>query len=104
MVPSVGKQVFVDAPVPPALAALPETAPGQVAPAIEHKAPDAAFQDNLARSLGKAGVPVSTSLTSTDDGTLDLPAWLALLAFGLPVGVLTAAPEVRRRTRAARAG
>ncbi len=104
MVPSVGKQVFVDAPVPPAVAALPETAPGQAAPAIVHKTPEASFQDNLTRAFGRAGVPVSTSLTSTDDGTIDLPAWLALLAFGLPVAVLTAAPEVRRRTRAARAG
>lgn len=104
LVPSVGRQVFVDAPVPPGVAQLPATAPAITTPPFADRAPDAIVQENLERSLGRAGIPAPTSLASIDAGALDLPAWLALLAFGLPVAVLTAAPEVRRRTRTVRRG
>ena len=104
LVPSVSKQVFVDAPAP-APAQLQPASPGQVTAPFVGTPPEQVVMENLADALGVPGVPVATRLTSDRRSGLHAPAWLVLLAAGLPMAVLTAAPEVRKRSRArARAG
>lgn len=98
LVPSIGRQVFVDAPVPAAVA-LPATAPAIESPPFSATPPERVVADNLADALGLPGVEVPTRLTADRRTTADLPGWLVVLAGALPLGVLAAAPEVRRRSR-----
>ena len=100
LVPSIGKQVFVDAPVPAAVAALPATTPAIASGPAVTTAPDQVLADNLAKALGAPGVVVPTRLAAERHRGLTAPGWLLVLAAALPMGVLTAAPEVRRRSRA----
>jgi hypothetical protein len=101
VVPSVGRQVFVDAPVPAALAdrtvALPTPQAGKASPPFVGRAPQDVLLDNLADALGAEGMTVPTRLVAHTDGPLPVPSWLVLVAAVLPMAVLTAQPAVRRR-------
>ncbi len=99
-VPSVGHQVFVDAPVPQALAALPAGQDGQTATPFVAPDPAAVLVDNLEDALGAEAMP--TALASDARDVQQAPAWLVFIAAGLPMAVLVAQPTVRRR-RAVRA-
>jgi len=100
VVPSIGKQVFVNAPVPAALAArtaLPAAADGKAAPPFVAPDPFATFFDNLADAFGAPGMSVPTQLASDVSDAPQVPSWLVFIAAGLPMAVLTAHPGVRRR-------
>lgn len=108
-IPSVAAQVFVDAPVPASLNAWRATAPGQPSPPIVPESPDAVFMENLQSFLGfgdlglaatsatgavgfEAGTPVTDAVDPTE-----APTWLLVVAAGLPLAVLSAAPSAARR-------
>jgi hypothetical protein len=111
------KQVFVDAPVPAALAApLPGTVAGQPSSPVEPRPPEEVLLENLEEALGfgDLGLGHASATGASDAVAFDgravaaadpaaAPAWLLVLATGLPLAVLTATPAaVRRRPVASR--
>ncbi|MGH9085925.1 MAG: hypothetical protein ACRDYW_10765, partial [Acidimicrobiales bacterium] len=102
-VPSVGRQVFVDADPPPALGGLPAGVRGQEAAPFVPTPPQDVLTENLADALDGGG-----TLAALDSGSAvraDLaaargvrvpPMWLVSLAVGLPAAVLVATPAVAR--------
>jgi hypothetical protein len=95
LVPSVGRQVFVDAPVPAAVAPLPEAQPGQATTPFVAPAPQDVLMDNLADAFGAEAM--ASAPTSSSRGVQEIPGWLVVIAAGLPMAVLTAQPTVRRK-------
>jgi hypothetical protein len=94
LVPSVGRQVFVDAPVPDAVA-LPEPQAGQGSnPYVPEPVQDV-FLDNLADALGTEAM--ASEPTSSSHDVQPIPGWLVVIAAGLPMAVLVARPTVQRR-------
>jgi hypothetical protein len=97
LVPSVARQVFVDTPLPPALATPPpEATAGQASPPFVGRAPQEVLLENLADALGAEAVEVPTQQVADRDDVRHLPGWLVVIAAGLPMAVLTAQPHVRR--------
>jgi hypothetical protein len=113
LVPSVGKQVFVDAPVPAAIASSPTGGTDAIgSPPVVLRDPIAVTMENLAKAFGMdpstfgaaasgrasrfdSIVPITPARPS---GTgADAPGWLVLIAAGLPFAVLTGAVWLRRR-------
>ncbi|HJR25740.1 MAG TPA: galactose oxidase early set domain-containing protein [Acidimicrobiales bacterium] len=94
-IPSVGRQVFVDAPVPADVAALPAGQDGTTSPPVVLRPPQDVFMENLADAFGTEAVASEPTATSRD--VREIPGWLVVIAAGLPMAVLTAQPAVCRR-------
>jgi hypothetical protein len=92
-IPSVGRQVFVDAPVPLAVP-LPEGAEGQPGAPAVLRPPQDVFLENLADAFGTEAMPSQPTASRRDAQAI--PGWLVVIAAGLPMAVLTALPTVRR--------
>ena len=94
-VPSVGHQVFVDAPMPADVAALPATQDGATSPPLVLRPPPDVLMENLADAFGTEAM--ASEPTASSRGVREIPGWLVVIAAGLPMAVLTAQPSVRRR-------
>jgi hypothetical protein len=102
-VPSVGRQVFVNWNPPAGLASSPDGGTvGQGSDPYVAPAPQDVFMENLADAFSDdtavaAPTNVATDLAADSRGIATAPAWLIVIAAGLPMAVLVAQPKVTRR-------